>query len=462
MPVGVDISELSLVLGNAEVLKESDQLALYSTDETGQFSNTPLAVVKATEVSQIQKLVRWCSENIIGLNVWGRGSSLAGGSVPVGSAITLDLQNMNRILDIDVDNRTVWVEAGAITGDIQFEVKKHGLYYPVDPASAAFCSIGGNVNTNAGGPAAFKYGTTRRYVLDLEVVLMNGSVVRTGACTDKFSSGLNLTQLIVGSEGILAVVTKVLLKLLPQPAYSYSALFGFDSLAKGLQAVTLFSNSQIGLTAIEFMEQSALQIVSQYTNKHIAGGNENLESLVLISCDAFTAGELQEKTNLLAEISESIQAVTDYFADEQEAQDSLWEARRLIGRAVRNRSAYREVDTVVPVSKLSELIHFVKQLSAEYEFESVCYGHAGNGNLHINIIRDQITDDQWTLINTIVVNKLFEKVKNLGGALSGEHGIGVLNKPFMTVQYPAVLLNIMKLIKQAWDPQNLLNTGKVV
>lgn len=457
-----DIDTLRNLLPGVQILSESDALTLYSVDETGQFANIPIAVVIVTELKQISNLVKWCGERDVRINIWGRGSSLAGGSIPVGNAITLDLSQMDRILEIDSENRTIWVESGTLTKTIQEAAKEVGLYYPVDPASSSICSIGGNVSTNAGGPSSFKYGTTRRYVLDLEMVLMDGSIVRTGANTEKFSTGLNLTQLIIGSEGILGIVTKVLLKLLPLPRFDFTALFGFDSVQIALEAVLTLSKSNIGFTTIEFMEHSALQLVKEYSPDHIIKLSEDTKSLVLVSCDAVTSEELNLKSEALMGMADSLDSISDLLATEANDQESLWEARRLIGHAVRHKSRYREVDTVVPVSELNELISYVKKVGAEYGFDSVCYGHAGNGNLHINILRNDIPEYKWQLINTEALSKLYSKVVSLGGALSGEHGIGVLNRRFMHIQYPDNILKIMRGIKQVWDPMNLLNSEKMI
>lgn len=453
-----DIIELH---GVSIIVENTENISSYSHDETGVYSNAPVWIARPHSSIEVSNILRLCNEHDVQVNVWGRGTGLAGGSIPVGQAITMDLSKLDKIIHFSPVDSTILVEAGVLTAQLNEYLIPKGFYYPVDPASAGICSIGGNIATNAAGPHSLKYGTTRQYVLNLKAVMMDGSIINSGAQTEKNSSGLSFTQLITGSEGQLVVVTEALLKIIPYPTFRMSLILAFDTLSKGLNAVSLLRNSRCGFSAIEFMEKNAIEVVYAYSPNDVLSLEDNVNCLILAEIDAYTSEELLLKQEVVLDLVQNTGQIQDFVADDDKTQADLWKIRKLIGHAVRQRTSYREVDTIVPISHLSGLIQKVKEIGAKYGFESICYGHAGNGNLHINILKDDLSESKWVEINQAAVGEIFSFVVSAGGAISGEHGIGVLNRPFMGLQYDQTELSLMKDIKAVFDRKNLLNTGKV-
>ncbi len=440
-----------------------DEQALfdYSHDETEDISILPSVVLKPINPEEVSAILRYCNEHTICVTPSGARTGLSGGAIPVHGGVALSLEKFNRILEIDEKNHQVTTEPGVITQVLQDAVKEKGLFYPPDPASKGSCFIGGNVSENSGGPKAVKYGVTNEYVLNLEVVLPSGEIIWTGANVLKNATGYNLTQLITGSEGTLAVITKIVLKLIPHPTHNLLMLAPFFSAEKACEAVGAIFRAGITPSGLEFMERDALiwtQVFLGDTSIHVG---ENHAAHLLIEVDGFDPEILMNDCTKIMEVLEQFETDEVLFAESQAQKDALWKLRRSVGEAVKSNSIYKEEDTVVPRFALPELLQHIKSIGKNYGFKSVCYGHAGDGNLHVNIIKGDLTDAQWNDELPLAIRELFSEVVRLGGTLSGEHGIGLVQKPYMDIAFSETSLNLMRSIKKVFDPKGILNPGKI-
>jgi glycolate oxidase len=371
------------------------------------------------------------------------------------------MEKFNKILFIDEDNLQVTTEPGVITQILQDTVKEKGLFYPPDPASKGSCFIGGNVSENSGGPKAVKYGVTSDYVLNLEVVLPTGEIIWTGANVLKNATGYNLTQLIVGSEGTLGIITKIVLKLIPHPTNDLLMLVPFYNAEKACEAVAAIFKAGITPSGLEFMERDALLWTKGFLNDDSIVIGENHAAHLLIEVDGFNADVLMEDCAKIMEVLKQFETDEILFAESEAQKTALWRLRRSVGEAVKSNSIYKEEDTVVPRFELPKLLYHVKRIGKEYGFKSVCYGHAGDGNLHINILKGDLSDDTWNNELPKAIRALFEEVVKLGGTLSGEHGIGLVQKEYMDIAFQSKSLEIMRSIKSVFDPKGILNPGKI-
>jgi len=448
-------------MSSSQIVSDPQILSGYALDETGNFNGSTDIMLFPDNTEQVSGIMKYCNDHGISVTPRGAGTSLAGNASSVSGGILLALSMMNKIISLDPVNKYVVVEAGCIAENLQNYALDQNLYYPVDPASSGTSLIGGHVMTNASGPRAYKYGSTKQYVAGLKAVLADGNVIRTGTITDKNSTGYNLTQLLTGSEGTLAIVTEITLKLVNKPGYNCTVLMSFQTLEHGLEAILKLKSSSIDISALEFMERDALDIVADYEGIQTIAIEDNCAAHLLIEVEAFSQLRLDEYLIQLGELMEQLSHLNIIVADTFEMKERLWRVRKLIGHAVRHYSAYREVDTVVPVDRLTQLIHVVRKTGQKYGFRSICYGHAGNGNLHVNILKEQFTEEEWLKIMKDAVREIFSQVISMGGALSGEHGIGMLNKSFMDLQFSKVELELMKNIKKAFDPNGILNPGKI-
>ncbi|MFN5317697.1 MAG: FAD-binding oxidoreductase, partial [Bacteroidia bacterium] len=348
-----------------------------------------------------------------------------------------------------------------ITQVFQETVIEKGLYYPPDPSSRGSCFIGGNLAHNSGGPRAVKYGVTRDYVLDLEVVLADGTIMRTGARVLKNSTGYNLTQLMIGSEGTLGIITEVVFKLIPYPPLNKVLLAPFKSPKDACAAVSAIFRAGITPSALEFMERDAIDWTLRFRDDiALQIGPEELAHL-LIEIDGTHEEQIMRDIETLIPVLESFGCMEIHFAESEAQKTDLWKLRRSVAEAVKSNSTYKEEDTVVPRASLPELLEGVKAIGAKYGFKSVCYGHAGDGNLHVNIIRGELTDAQWKIDIPKGIREIFALVVSLGGTLSGEHGIGLVQQPYMDIKFPDFQLELMRKIKFAFDPKGILNPGKI-
>ena len=431
------------------------------SDETEDLVFVPDVVVEPESTAEVSKLMAWAHLHGVPVTAAGARTGLSGGALPVQGGIALSLRRMNRIVAIDTANHQAVVEPGVITEELSNAVAEHGLMYAVDPASRGTCTVGGNIAENSGGPRAVKYGVTKDWVLNLEVVLADGTVMETGANTLKNSTGYNLTQLMVGSEGTLGIVTRATLKLLPLPRHQALMLVPFTSAESACAAVAAIFQAGAMPSALEFMERDAVELAQQFTGVHEPVLGPDDAAHLLIEVDGFAPEDLMPQCERILPVLEAHGAGEVLFAESAAEKDALWFLRRRVGEAVKVASTYKEEDTVVPRGELPALLRKVKALGREHGFRSVCYGHAGDGNLHVNILRDNLDDAMWNQTLSVAIRELFGEVVRLGGTLSGEHGIGYVQKSYMDLACSPAQLAVMRGIKNVLDPKGILNPGKI-
>ena len=433
----------------------------HASDETEDLVFVPDAVVEPTSTAEVSKILAYAHAHEVPVTAAGARTGLSGGALPVQGGILLSTRRMNRIVAIDTLNHQAVVEPGVITEELSNAAAAEGFMYAVDPASRGTCTIGGNLAENSGGPRAVKYGVTKDWVLNLEVVLADGTVIETGANTLKNSTGYNLTQLMVGSEGTLGIVTRATLKLLPLPTHQALMLVPFKSARDACAAVADLFQAGAVPSALEFMERDAVLLAQTFTGVHEPELQPDDEAHLLIEVDAFSQEDLMPQCERMLPVLERHHAGEVLFAESAAEKEKLWFLRRRVGEAVKAESVYKEEDTVVPRGELPALLEAVKSLGKEHGFRSICYGHAGDGNLHVNILKDGMDDDAWEAMMKVAIRALFTRVVELGGTLSGEHGIGLVQKDFMDVACSDRALDVMKGIKATLDPKGILNPGKI-
>jgi glycolate oxidase len=449
------------IVGEAYVFVDEESLNNYAHDETENLHFLPDIVIKPRTAVEISQVMAICNEHKIPVTPRGAGTGLSGGALPQLGGVLLSMERMNSIIEIDERNLQVTTEPGVITEVLQNAVKEKGLFYPPDPSSRGSCFIGGNIAENSGGPKAVKYGVVKDYVLNLEIVLPTGEIMWTGANVLKNSTGYNLTQLIVGSEGTLAIVTKIVLKLLPHPKYDLLMLVPFNSLEKAGAAVSAIFRAGFTPSAMELVEINALKIVSRFVDSAVVPVTDDMEAHLIIEVDGNHMETLMSEMEAIAELLLQFECGDVFFADDAQQKAELWKLRRRVAEAVKINGYTIEEDTVVPRAELPALITGVKALGIEYDFDVVCYGHAGDGNLHIRIKKE---GSIYSLNNPDVIpalQALFKLVRSLGGTISGEHGIGLIQKPYMDIVFDEAGLQLMRGIKKVFDPNNILNSGKI-
>lgn len=454
------LSYFKSILDLSQIITNQEHLVAFGVDETEDLVFLPDIALKPENTNQVAAILKYCNQEMLAVTTRGAGTGLSGGALPVTGGVVLDTSLMNKILWIDDANLQAHVQPGVINEVLRNTVEAMGLFYPPDPSSKGSCFLGGNIAESAGGPKAVKYGTTKDYVLNLEVVLADGSIIHTGANVLKNATGYNLTQLFVGSEGTLGVITKAVLRLIPLPKLSYVMLVPFTHAAKACEAVSAIFRAGITPSALEFMERDALQWAISYLNEPIAIP-EHIQAHLLVEIDGNHPEELMQASETIAQVVEQYGADEILFADNEAQKNQLWRLRRNVAHAVKSKSIYKEEDTVVPRAELPKLLAFVKALGNKYGFQSVCYGHAGDGNLHINIIKGDLPDSVWQNDLPEAITLLFKQVKELGGTISGEHGIGWVQKQFMPIIFSDIHLHLMKQMKQVFDPKGILNPHKI-
>lgn len=443
------------------VYTDADTLNRCAGDETEDLHYLPEVVLQPETVESVSAIMKYCNEHMIPVTPRGAGTGLSGGALPVLGGVVLDMKSFNKIIKLDKRNLQVTVEPGMITQELQDAVKAEGLFYPPDPASKGSCFIGGNVSENSGGPRAVKYGVVKDYVLNIEMVLPNGEIIWTGANVLKNATGYNLTQLVVGSEGTLGVITKIVLRLIPAVKHDLLMLVPFRKATEACEAVNAIFMAGYTPSALEFMERDALEWSMKYTKATGIALPDDIAAHLLIEVDGNDMDVLYRDMEAMSGIVKQFDIDEILFADSHEQKQMLWTLRRKVGEAVKSNSVYKEEDTVVPRAELPELLSVIKTIGAEYGFQSVCYGHAGDGNLHVNIIKGMMSDDDWNNKLQEGIRKLFKEVVRLGGTISGEHGIGLVQKGYMDIAFTNTQLQIMKNIKDIFDPKGILNPGKI-
>lgn len=457
----LQVEQFKKIVGDEFALTAEDVLSAYSHDETETLRFLPDIVIKPRTTAEISAIMRICHEDRIPVTPRGAGTGLAGGALPQFGGVLISMERLNNILQIDERNLQVTTEPGVITEVLQNAVKEKGLFYPPDPSSRGSCFIGGNIAANSGGPKAVKYGVVRDYVLNLEVVLPNGDVIWTGANVLKNSTGYNLTQLMVGSEGTLGIVTKIVLKLIPWPLHDLLMLVPFRSLEKASEAVSAIFRAGFTPSALELVEIDALRIVSAMVDSFAVPITDDTEAHLLIEVDGNNMDVLMEEMEKIATLMEQYDATEIFLADDAQQKAELWKLRRRTAEAVKLAGYTIEEDTVVPRAELPALVRGVKKLGKQRGFDAVCYGHAGDGNLHIRIKKEGTPNSYGDAAMTEDLRALFELVKSLGGTISGEHGVGLIQKPFLDIAFNHTQMELMKGIKRVFDPHNILNPAKV-
>jgi len=452
---------LKAVVDAEYISKDNEQRDKYGKDETEDLLFRPEVVIKPETVEQVAAISKICNDNKIPLTTRGAGTGLSGGALPIKGGVLMSMEKFDKILNIDDRNLQATVEPGVINYIFQEEVKKLGLFYPPDPASWGSCSLGGNIAHSSGGPKAVKYGTTRDYVLNLQVVLANGEIIWTGANTLKNSTGYNLTHLLIGSEGTLGIVTKIVFKLIPLPKHDLLMLVPFNSAELACKAVGEVFRAGIIPSAMEFMERDAIDWSIKYSGDINFSIKPEWQALLLIEVDGNNPDVLMADCEIISAVMQGNNCDEILFAESVEQKNALWKIRRKVGEAVKSNSVYKEEDTVVPRAELPLLLTGVKEIGKKYGFKSVCYGHAGDGNLHVNIIKGDLSDEVWDKDLPKGITEIFELCKRLGGTISGEHGIGLVQKDYLPIVFSPHHLQLMKNIKKVFDPNYILNPGKI-
>jgi glycolate oxidase len=451
--------ELRSVVGDTNVKTDEEALQKYASDETEDFVFRPEAVVLPRSTAEVSGIMRIASRHHVAVTPRAGGTGLSGGALPVHGGILLGMERMNRILEIDRDNLMAVVEPGVITQELQETVEKSGLYYPPDPASRGSSLIGGNLAECAGGPHAVKYGVTKDYVLGIEAVLADGTLIRHGGKLLKNSTGYNLTQLIVGSEGTLAVITKIYLKLIPLPKRRSLLLIPFPTLEAAARTVPAVMNAGITPSVLEFMERDAVKASERHLGVSVP--NSDATAQLIVELDGDEESVIQSAAEEICRIALDKGASDVLIAESSARQNEIWTMRRATGEAVKSISVYKEEDTVVPRYNLVPLLVGVKEIARRYGITTVCYGHAGDGNLHVNILKMDMSDEEWSESLDPAIREIFELTVSLGGTISGEHGIGYSQKRYLSIAFSADEIALMKKIKHAFDPEGILNPGKI-
>lgn len=459
------VSELEKILGKEFVLTDDETLSRCASDETEDHVFTPSVVVRPGNIEEISAIMMLCNEHQIPVTPRGGGTGLSGGALPLNAGVVLLTDRLNQILEIDEANLQATVEPGVITEVFQETVKAKGLFYPPDPSSRGTCFLGGNLAENAGGPKAVKYGVTRDYVLNLEVVLPTGEVIWTAANVLKNSTGYNLTQLMCGSEGTLGIITKIVFKLRPFPKRDVTMLVPFTTSEEACRAITAIYMTGIAPSGMEFIDRDSIYYTSKYLEELgtpiTMDLPDEINAVLMIELDGNDEEVLMRDAETIMATLENFETGELYFADSAQQKEELWRLRRNVSPAVNAYTLTKAEDVVVPRSQLPALVTAIKQIGTEYNFNSVCFGHAGDGNLHINVMKEDLDDQYWDNEINEAIGKIFEKVVELGGTLSGEHGIGIAKKDYMHLAMKEANIELMRGIKKVFDPNGILNPGKI-
>lgn len=454
-----DIEKIIEISNDNNVFTSEEINHDYSHDELGGIEKMPDVLVKVHTTEEISKIMKLAYERNIPVTVRGSGTGLVGAAVAVKGGILLETTGMNKILELDRDNLTVTVQPGVLLMELAAFAEENDFLYPPDPGEKS-ATIGGNISTNAGGMRAVKYGVTRDYVRELTVVMPNGEIMKLGGKVAKNSSGYSLKDLIIGSEGTLAIITEAVLKLVPLPKVSISLLVPFPDMKTALEAVPHIIRSKVTPTAIEYMSRDTILFSESYLGKKFPDTKN--EAYILLTFDGNTNEQVENDLNSVADLCLSIGALDAYIVDTEERKKSVWSARGAFLEAIKaSTTEMDECDVVVPGNKIDEFIVFTHHLSEKYNIRIPSFGHAGDGNLHIYICRDDLDDKQWQEKLKLCFDEMYKKAEEIGGLVSGEHGIGYAKKDFLKKQYGESHIALMQGIKKVFDPKNILNPEKV-
>lgn len=446
------------LLEGIEISDIKEDLICYSYDASYAEGVMPTFVAWPKNTEEISKLIKWATNKSLKIVPRGAGTGMAGGAIPSNeNSIVISLERMNQVIDINRKNFTATLQPGVINGEFQKELLIHELFYPPDPASLDYCTIGGNVATNAGGPRAIKYGVTRNYVMEIEVVLADGSVVNFGGKTVKRVVGYELKELFVGSEGTLGIISKITLRVLPEPEEIITLLINFKNLFKAGECIPKIIGSGIIPRTLEFLDNSCINIVNENSDFSLS---TEIEALLLVELD----GELisirrqaEKIVDIASKFSGETLVATDYYSRE-----NLWKARRSISPCILKMKDKEKIniDIAVPIDNLANALLSLREISLKYKIPIISFGHAGDGNIHVNILVNR--DDEYSRKEGFeLAKKIFELTVSLGGAISGEHGIGITKKPYLDIQLSKKSIELMNSVKRVFDPSEFMNPGKI-
>ena len=455
-----DLAALRAICGDARVTARDDIGEDFCHDELGGTFGRPDARVRVADTAEISAVMKHANARGIPVTVRGSGTGLVGGAVPIMGGILLDTSAMTRILELDESNMTLTVEPGVLLMDVAKYVEERGFFYPPDPGEKT-ATIGGNISTNAGGMRAVKYGVTRDYVRALEVVLPNGEVLELGGKVAKNSSGYSLKNLVIGSEGTLCVISKAILRLLPLPTFRISLLVPFPDLESAIHTVPAVIRAASIPTAVEFMERDVILAAETYQGRKFP--DNSADAYLLLTFDGASQQEIDLAMEAAAETCLAAGAPDVFLSDTLERNESIWSARGAFLEAIKaSTTEMDECDVVVPRSRVAEFILFSRSLQAKHGVRILSFGHAGDGNLHIYILRDDLGDEAWKKALSATFEDLYAKARELRGQVSGEHGIGLAKKPYLAESLSPETRALMRGIKAVFDPKGILNPGKVV
>ena len=454
-----DIAALQQIVGESEVFFGSAINEDYAHDELGGISCMPEVLVRVRSTEEVSAIMKLAYSRTIPVTVRGSGTGLVGAAVPIHGGILLETTKMNKILKLDSDNLTVTVQPGVLLMELAAFAEENDFLYPPDPGEKS-ATIGGNISTNAGGMRAVKYGVTRDYVRALTVVLPNGEIQQLGAAVAKNSSGYSLKDLVIGSEGTLCIITEAVLKLVPLPKVSLSLLVPFPDMKSAIESVPHIIRSKITPTAIEYMSRDTILFSESYLGKRFPDTRN--DAYILLTFDGNSQAQVEQDMSTVADLCLSIGALDAYIVDTEERKKSVWSARGAFLEAIKaSTTEMDECDVVVPGDQVDTFIKYTHELAKEFNVRIPSFGHAGDGNLHVYICRDALSDEDWEKSLSVIFDKMYEKSVELGGLVSGEHGIGYAKKDFLRRQYGETPIALMQGIKRVFDEKNILNPGKV-
>ena len=434
----------------------TDDLDRYGRDETMDLYEAPLLVARPRTTAEVSTVLRIANELEIPVTPRGGGTGKAGGAIPTKGSLVLSIEKMDAIKEIDKRDRFCVVEPGVILANLHEAVEAEGLRYAIDMSSAGSCLIGGNVACDAGGERAVKYGTTRAQVTGVEAVLMDGSVIRCGGKLSKNVAGFPLHHLLVGSEGMLGVITEITLRLHPLPPYCRTLLAAFDTLEAAADAALAVEGMGFDPSALELIERAGVQLAAEHANRTIP--HVDAAALLLVEVEAFDDDDAMARIEGIGEALFEAGAAEVDLAKREE----VWGVRHAVAEAIKALPGYSAVDTSVPRRALTELVHGAHEIASSLGMEVVCFGHAGDGNIHADFIRRDADDANWDENVATAVRRLLELTLSLGGSITAEHGVGLLRRDDMAMQYDDATLAAMRALKTAWDPKGLLNPDKVL
>ena len=454
-----DVDYLKTVVGEDDVLFGDSINPDYAHDELGGIEKMPEVLIRAHSTEEISAVMKYAFERSIPVTVRGSGTGLVGAAVAVEGGILLETTKMNKILSLDKDTLTVTVQPGVLLMELAAFAEENDFLYPPDPGEKS-ATIGGNISTNAGGMRAVKYGVTRDYVRSLTVVMPNGEILTLGATVAKNSSGYSLKDLVIGSEGTLCIITEAVLKLVPLPKVSVSLLVPFADMKSAIESVPKIIRSKVVPTAIEYMSRDTILFSEDYLGKKFPDTKN--DAYILLTFDGNSDAQVEADMNTVADLCLELGAIDAYMVDTEERKKSVWSARGAFLEAIKaSTTEMDECDVVVPVNKVDEFIKYTHELAKEFDVRIPSFGHAGDGNLHVYICRDELSEGDWKKTLDSCFDRMYKKAEELGGLVSGEHGIGYAKKEFLKKQYGATPIALMQGIKKTFDEKNILNPGKI-